>query len=109
MPSTCTQEYARRSVQERLTEKNLPFVSRVDNPPVAPQARPIKVVWTVLERKIYEDNWEAKNIDHSVKRFMMSLRLIARWGQPLYGLVPFTCVGLAPGRAHPVRCVLTSS
>ena len=55
-------------VQERLTEKNIPFVSRVDNPPNVPQARPIETVWTVLERKIYENNWEAKNIDHLVKR-----------------------------------------
>ena len=41
---------------------------RVDIPPNVPQARPIEIVWTVLERKIYENNWEAKNIDHSVKR-----------------------------------------
>ena len=25
-------------------------------------------MWTVFERKIYENNWEAKNIDHLVKR-----------------------------------------
>ena len=55
-------------VQQCLTEKNLPFVSRVDNPPNVPQARPIRTVRTVLERKIYENNWEAKNIDHLVKR-----------------------------------------
>ena len=55
-------------VQQCLTEKNIPFVSRVDNPPNIPQARPIETVWTVLERKIYENNWEAKNIDHLVKR-----------------------------------------
>ena len=55
-------------VQQCLTEKNIPFVSRVDNPPNIPQARPIETVWTVLERKIYENNSEAKNIDHLVKR-----------------------------------------
>ena len=49
-------------------KKNIPFVSRVDNPPNVPQARPIETLWTVLERKIYENNWEAKNIDHLVKR-----------------------------------------
>ena len=52
-------------VQQCLTEKNLPFVSRVNNPPNVPQARPTE---TVLERKIYENNWEAKNIDHLVKK-----------------------------------------
>ena len=55
-------------VQQHLTEKNLPFVSRVDNPPNVPQARPLEIVWTVLERKVSENNWEAKNIDHWVKR-----------------------------------------
>ena len=55
-------------VQQCLTEKNIPFVSRVDNPPNVPQARPIETVWTVLERKMYEKNREAKNIDHLIKR-----------------------------------------
>ena len=55
-------------VQQYLTEKNLPFVSRVDNPPNVSQARSIETVWTVLERKIHENNWEAKNIDHLAKR-----------------------------------------
>ena len=55
-------------VQERLTQKNLPFVSRVDNPPNVPQARRIETVWPVLEGKIYENNWEAKNIGHLVTR-----------------------------------------
>ena len=55
-------------VQECLTEKNLPFISRVDNPLNIPQARPIETVWTAFERKIYENNWETKHIDHLVKR-----------------------------------------
>ena len=42
-------------VQQCLTEKNIPFVSRVDNPPNVPQVRQIEIVWTVLERKIYEN------------------------------------------------------
>ena len=60
--------YYSNIVQQCLTEKNIPFVSRVDNPPNVSQARPLETVWTVLERKIYENNWEAKNIDHLVKR-----------------------------------------
>ena len=43
-------------VQERLTEKNLPFVSRFDNPLNVRQTHPIETVWTVLEPKIYENN-----------------------------------------------------
>ena len=46
--------------QEHLTEKNLLFVSGVDNSPNVPQAVPNETIWTVLERKIYENNCEAK-------------------------------------------------
>ena len=55
-------------VQQRLNEKNIPYVSLVDNPPNVPQARPIEVIWAILERKIYENNWQANNIDHLVRR-----------------------------------------
>ena len=45
-------KYCSRTVDE----KHIPFVSRVDNPPNVPQARPIETLWTVFERKIYENN-----------------------------------------------------
>ena len=50
-------------MQESLNEKNVPFVIRKDNPPNAPQAHPTETVWTLLERKVYENNWEAKNLN----------------------------------------------
>lgn len=55
-------------VQQRLNEMNIPYVSLADNPPNVSQAPSIEVVWTILERKIYEINWEANNIDHLVRR-----------------------------------------
>ena len=72
-------------VQQCLTPKNLPFVSRVDNPPNVPQARPIETVWTVLERKIYENNWEAKNIDHLVKRIKRKAKELDQ--EMLHGMI----------------------
>ena len=54
---------ASKSVQERLNEKNVPFVIRKDNPPNVPQARPIETIWSLLEQKVYENNWQANNID----------------------------------------------
>ena len=39
-----------------------------------PQARPIEVIWTILERKIYENNWEANNIDHLVRRIKQKIK-----------------------------------
>jgi hypothetical protein len=55
-------------VQERLNEKNVPFVPRSDNPPNVPQARPIETVWTLLEQKVYVGNCEAKNLDILAQR-----------------------------------------
>ena len=39
-----------------LDRKNLPFIPHVDNLPNVPLAHAIETVWTVLERKIYENN-----------------------------------------------------
>ncbi|CAF4029601.1 unnamed protein product [Rotaria magnacalcarata] len=55
-------------VKERLHEKNVPLVARQDNPPNVPQARSIETVWALLERKVYENNWEAENLDAFARR-----------------------------------------
>ena len=39
-----------------------------------PQARPIEVIWAILERKIYENNWEANDIDHLVRRIKQKIK-----------------------------------
>ena len=57
--------------EQRLNEKNIPYVSLVDNPP---NVCPIEVIWTILERKIYENNWEANNIDHLVRRIKQKIK-----------------------------------
>ncbi|CAF2036103.1 unnamed protein product [Rotaria magnacalcarata] len=66
-PDLASAHYS-KSVQERLNEKNVLFVIREDNPPNVPQARPIETVGTLLERKVYESNWEAKNLDVLARR-----------------------------------------
>ncbi|CAF3904570.1 unnamed protein product [Rotaria magnacalcarata] len=45
-----------KSVQERLSEKNVPFVICKDNPPNVPQVRPIETLWNLLEQKDF-DQW----------------------------------------------------
>ena len=57
-----------KSEQECLNKKNVPFFIRQDNPLNVPQARAIDTVWTLLERKVFENNWEAKNLDMSPRR-----------------------------------------
>ena len=91
------------SVRERLIEKNVPFVVRQDNPPNVPQARSIETIWTLLERKVYENNWEAKNLDLLARRIKkkskeldrkmlqtmvkgVKSKLRAMWREGLYGL-----------------------
>ena len=45
----CPNPHYSNSVQERLTQKRISFVSRIDNPPNVPQACSIETVWTLLE------------------------------------------------------------
>ena len=77
-----------------MPEKDIPFVSHVDNPPNVPQARPIETLWTVLERKIYENNCEAKNIDHLVKRIKRKSKELDQ--EMLQGMHDRGCSGKAP-------------
>ncbi|CAF0730696.1 unnamed protein product [Adineta steineri] len=61
-------------VKERLNEKNVPFVPRPNNPPNVPQARPIETVWALLERKVYANNWEAKDLDTLARRIKLKAK-----------------------------------
>ncbi|CAF2038450.1 unnamed protein product [Rotaria magnacalcarata] len=65
-------------VKERLHEKNVPFVARQDNPPNVPQARLIEIVWALIERKVYENNWEAKNLDALARRIKQKAKELDR-------------------------------
>ena len=60
--------------QERLNEKNIPYLARADNSPKVPQARPIEVFWTILQRKIYQNNWEASNINYLVRSIKQQIK-----------------------------------
>ena len=50
-------------VLDKLKEKNVPFVSRLNKPQNVTQARPIETVWSILEQKVYAHKWKAKNLD----------------------------------------------
>ena len=39
-----------------------------------PQVRTIEVIWTILEQKIYENNWEANDIDHLITRIKQKIK-----------------------------------
>jgi hypothetical protein len=57
-PDLATCHYSR--ITRDWYEANINFVSKVDNPPNLPQARPIEEFWAILSRKIY-NGWEAQN------------------------------------------------
>ena len=63
-------------VQQQLNEKNIPYVSSVDNFTNVPQQHPIEISWTVLERKVDENNWEATNVDHLVRKIKQKIKKI---------------------------------
>jgi transposase len=66
-PDLATAHYG-TITQEILQHNHVPYVSRQDNPPNVPQARPIETVWTQLERKVFENNWEGKNLTALIRR-----------------------------------------
>ena len=38
-------------------------VDKKDNPANLPEARPIEDFWALVKNKVYENNWEAKNLE----------------------------------------------
>ena len=61
-PDLASSHYSKR-VQAFLQANNIKFVQRQQNPPNVPQARPIETIWWLLEQKVYEGAWEAKNLE----------------------------------------------
>ena len=72
-PDLASAHYAHK-VQAFLTAHRINYVTRERNPPNVPQARPIETIWTLLEQKMYENNWEAQNIDQLAKRIILKVK-----------------------------------
>jgi transposase len=72
-PDLASAHYA-REVQDLLTANQINFVPRGKNPPNLPQARPIEAIWSLLEQKVYADNWEAQNMDQLAKRIILKVK-----------------------------------
>ena len=47
------------------------FVQRQQNSPNVPQIHPIETIWSLLEQKVYEEVWEAKNLNQLTTRIKM--------------------------------------
>ena len=59
-----------------MRDNGIAFVEKIDNPPNAPQIRPIENYWGILKMKVYEGNWTAKTRDHLIRRIKMKQKEI---------------------------------
>ena len=51
-----------------LKAEGIAFVDCRQNPPNAPQIRPIERYWALLKEKVYQGNWVAANRDQLIAR-----------------------------------------
>ena len=58
-PDLASAHYANTTI-ETLKANKIVFVSRGDNPPNVPQARPIEKFWAHVCSKVYQHGWQAK-------------------------------------------------
>lgn len=72
-PDLATAHYAQQ-VQTCLKDHGISYVQRRKNPPNVPQARPIEKIWSLLEQKVYENNWQAENLDQLARRISKKVK-----------------------------------
>ena len=46
------------------------------NPQNCPQSRPIETLWSILKNMLYDQGWEAKNIDYLKRRIQQKIKEI---------------------------------
>ena len=72
-PNLASSHYSKR-VQDFLTTNQINFVQCQQNRPNIPQARPIETIWSLLEHKVYEGGWEAKNLNQLARRIILKAK-----------------------------------
>ena len=50
-------------VTSYLDQNNIQFEDKHFNSQNCPQTRPIETVWSILKNMVYDQGWEAKNIN----------------------------------------------
>ena len=65
-PDLATCHYLHSS-QAWMHQNGLKFVPKDQNPPAAPQIRPIEQFWSTLKQKVYEGNWSAKDRNQKMR------------------------------------------
>ena len=71
-PDLASSHYA-HSVQDYLRRENINYVPKLANPANVSKVRAIEDFWGILKQKVYENNWQAKNIVFLKKRITWCL------------------------------------
>ncbi len=66
-PDLVSSHYS-NTVRQYLDQNGIQFVNRNFIPQNCPQARPIETLWSILKDMVYDQGWEAKNIDQLKRR-----------------------------------------
>ena len=61
---------------EFLRKNGIAYVEKDENPPNAPQIRPIENYWGILKMKVYEGNWSAKDREALIRRIKIKQKEI---------------------------------
>ena len=72
-PDLAPSHYAAATLA-KLDELGIPFVPKNENPPAAPEIRPIERFRAHLKAKVYLDGWEAQNLDQLEQQIRKELK-----------------------------------
>ena len=61
-----------------MKDHGLCFVTKDQNPPNAPQIRPIERFWANLKTLVYEGNWVAENREQLIRRIKWAMAKLDR-------------------------------
>ena len=74
-PDLATCHYTKENLAF-LVENGNAYVKIEENPPNAPQIRPIENYWGILKMKVYEGNWSAKDREALIRRIKIKQKEI---------------------------------
>ena len=74
-PDLASSHYS-NTVIHYLDDNGIKFVQQHCNPQNYPQSRPIETLWSILKNMVYDQGWEAKNIDQLKQRITQKLKEI---------------------------------
>ena len=74
-PDLATCHYANDNLAWlRAQSHGISFVTKEENPPNAPQIRPIENFWGILKMRVYDGNWTAKDRESLIRRIKKCIR-----------------------------------